>query len=314
MKQQIKIVVAVIAIGAGTLFLAGCQEKVDVNVGKEGTSVNTSGTSVNSGSATGNSAVQTKAVKNNLVIVMDASGSMAEKVDGRAKMDIAKEAVYKLIDGLASDVNLGIVAYGHKGNSTQAQKTVSCQGIEEVYYIGGLDKASAKAQLANLQPTGWTPMASSLQKAQQMLANYSGQNNKILLASDGEETCGGNPIAQAKALQSAGAKVDVVGFDVAGAAETQLKDISINGNGSYFSVKNANDFNVTVGDYGVSVNAGGASVNVGNNGAVDIKTGDASVNVGSDGSTDIKAGDASVQVNDKGAKVNVPGVDINTGF
>lgn len=314
MKQKIKIAAVVMAISAGTLFLAGCQEKAGVSVSENGTSVNTPSAAVNSGSGAMKDTAQAPAVRNNLVIVMDASGSMAERIDGKLKMDIAKEAVYKLIDGLANDVNLGIVAYGHKGNSTQAQKMVSCQGIEEVYYIGGLNKASAKAQIANLQPTGWTPMANSLQKAQQMLANYPGQNNKILLASDGEETCGGDPIAQAKALQAAGAKVDVVGFDVAGEAETQLKDISINGNGSYFSVKNANDFNVTVGDYGVSVNAGGASVNVGNNGAVNVNTGDASVNVGSDGSTDIKAGDASVQVNDKGAKINVPGVDINTGY
>ncbi len=182
--------------------------------------------------------------QNNTVLIFDASGSMAGQVDGRSKLDIAKEAVSKYVDNLAdTNVNLSVVVYGHKGNNSTSQKKNSCEGIEEVYYLGGVNSEVVKKKVAPLRATGWTPIAQSFLKAKEILSQYQGEqyNNSILLVSDGKETCDGNPIEIIKELQASGLKVtaNVIGFDVGGEDERQLKNIAENGNGQYYSAKSA---------------------------------------------------------------------------
>jgi Ca-activated chloride channel family protein len=97
-----------------------------------------------------------------------------------------------------------------------------------------------------MKPTGWTPIANSLEKAQQILSQYSGDghNNSIILVSDGKETCDGNPIDIAKKLKASQLNViiNVIGFDVGGEDERQLQEVANSGGGDYFSVKKAIDF------------------------------------------------------------------------
>lgn len=188
-----------------------------------------------------------KKSKTNIVMIFDSSGSMAAKIDGKSKMDIAKNATNKFVEGIKdSEVNLSMVVYGHKGSNSANDKAVSCAGIEEVYWFGPVDPTVIKTKFNNLNPTGWTPIASSLEKAKNILVEKSlkGDNNIILLVSDGEETCGGNPIAVTQGIKNAnlGIKVNVIGFDVGGATEDQLKKIAEAGDGQYSSVKNEKDF------------------------------------------------------------------------
>ncbi len=49
-----------------------------------------------------------------VIIVFDASGSMAGDIDGRDKIDIAKEVISGIVPGIASEVELGLIAYGHR--------------------------------------------------------------------------------------------------------------------------------------------------------------------------------------------------------
>lgn len=185
--------------------------------------------------------------QNNLVIIFDASGSMAGQVDGQPKIAIAKNAVKKYIDSLGNDknVNLSIIVYGHKGSNSHAHKPVSCNGIEEIYYLGGVDAVVAKRKIDSFSATGWTPIARSLDKAGEILkSNPVNGESFVLLVSDGKETCDGDPIAAVKGLNASGMKVtaNVIGFDVGGEDERQLKNIAEAGGGDYFSVKNAQDF------------------------------------------------------------------------
>lgn len=186
-------------------------------------------------------------VENNLVIIFDASGSMAGQVEGRAKIDIAKDSVKKYIDKLGTDqsLNLSIVAYGHKGSNSAQHKGISCSGIEDIYYMGKVNAQIAKSKIDGLSSTGWTPIARSLDKAEQILKTRPvNGKNFILLVSDGKETCDGDPIATVKRLNDSGLKItaNVIGFDVGGEDEKQLKNIAEAGDGDYFSVKNAQEF------------------------------------------------------------------------
>ena len=183
--------------------------------------------------------------KKNLVLIFDASGSMAAKINGKRKIDIAKDAAKKFIDQVANEEGfaLSIVVYGHKGSNAQSQKKISCNGIEEVYYLGNVDAEIAKSKLDKFDATGWTPIANSFKKAEAILSKYSNDENFILLVSDGKEMCDGDPVTTIKEIKSKGlnVKADVIGFDVGGADESQLKAIAQAGDGDYFSVSSAVD-------------------------------------------------------------------------
>ncbi len=176
-----------------------------------------------------------------MVLIFDASGSMAGQIDGKTKFDIAKDAAKKFIDQVAGDDSfaLSIVVYGHKGSNSAAHKKTSCDGIEEVYYLGPVEPNVAKRKLDSFKATGWTPIARSFEMAADILNEKPADENYIFLVSDGKETCDGDPIAVAKKLNTGNLHVtaNVVGFDVGGADEAQLKDIAAAGGGDYFSVK-----------------------------------------------------------------------------
>lgn len=184
--------------------------------------------------------------KNNMVLVFDSSGSMATKVGGVSKIDQAKSAAKTFLQNVdGKDLNVSIIAYGHKGSNNIRDKATSCSGVDEIYYMGPVNAKIAQGKLDVLNATGWTPISDALKKAESILGKYSGDQNinSILLLSDGEETCGGNPIETAKRLKESGLKVhvNVIGFDVAGNEEKQLQEIANAGGGDYFSAKKQDD-------------------------------------------------------------------------
>lgn len=185
--------------------------------------------------------------KKNLVLILDSSGSMAPKIGGKTKIEIAKEAALNFVKNLNGEVNVSIIAYGHKGSNSASDKAVSCAGIEEIYWLDKIKLDVITSKVSFLQATGWTPIADSLQKASDILAKYPGDQyqNSVLLISDGEETCGGNPVSKAKELNGNDIKLitNVIGFNVGGTAENQLKNISQNGGGVYYSARSSEELN-----------------------------------------------------------------------
>ena len=71
----------------------------------------------------------TKAQEGNLVFILDASGSMWGQVEGKAKIDIAKEVLAGLIMDLPEGLNVGLVAYGHRRKG-------ACAGAKQDATIG----------------------------------------------------------------------------------------------------------------------------------------------------------------------------------
>jgi Mg-chelatase subunit ChlD len=188
-----------------------------------------------------------KKAKTNIIMIFDSSGSMATKIEGKSKLDIAKNATNKFIENIkSSGANLGVLVYGHKGSNNSKDKTISCAGIEEVYWFGVINPDVAKSKFNNLNATGWTPIAKSLEMAKDILIKKATKEDKniIMLISDGEETCNSDPVAMTKEIKNAGfnIKVNVIGFDVGGTTEAQLRKIAEAGDGQYSSVKNEKDF------------------------------------------------------------------------
>ncbi|MDF2758154.1 MAG: von Willebrand factor, type [Thermomicrobiales bacterium] len=153
----------------------------------------------------------------NLELILDLSGSMARDIGGgETRMEAAKRVMNDVIDALPEreGVNVGFRIYGHLGNNTEAGRDVSCQSSELVVPIQGVNKPALRDQVAAAEPIGWTPIALSLQRAGGDFQPGEGVANHILLVTDGEETCGGDPCAVAESLREGEARLTthVVGF------------------------------------------------------------------------------------------------------
>ncbi|WP_295455349.1 VWA domain-containing protein [uncultured Thiodictyon sp.] len=171
----------------------------------------------------------------NLVFILDASGSMSAKVQGQPKIQIAKTVLTDLIADLPAGTQVGLVAYGHR------QKD-DCQDVEELATLGPLDKKTLTAKLQALAPKGKTPITDSVRMVAEGLKTREDATT-IVLVSDGEETCNGDPCALVKELKASGIKfvMHVVGFDVAEKEKAQLACIAAAGGGTYFTAKNAGE-------------------------------------------------------------------------
>lgn len=291
--------VAVVVV-ASTMMLGGCSSpfgsstpdvqttgQTQMVTGEGSVSVKTEGEDSTTGVA---------AMKKNVVVIFDASGSMNKTLGGEKKIDIAKRSVNSYIDTLESDVNLSLLVYGHAGSNSTTDKPVSCDTVEEKYYLGPVNAAVVKGKVDAIPAKGWTPITKALDKANSILAAHPGEDNRIILVSDGQETCGGNPVTAAQKIKASNARVDVIGFDVAGAVETELKNISIQGGGGYISIKDADDFNVVINKGTIDVVTSGATVNIGADGKLDVVTDGAAVKMDG-GDLDVKTDDAAVKMN-----------------
>ena len=175
-------------------------------------------------------------------IILDASGSMNERVEGEAKIDTAKRVLINLIEswkqeGL-SDMEVGLRVYGHEFD-TQGSKQKACNASELLLPIEKLDVEKIKKAIEPIEAKGYTPIALSLKLSQNDFKI--GQDNMVILISDGKETCGGDPCGIAKQLHDSGIKlkVEVVGFDISSADKRELECIARVSGGKLYSAKDA---------------------------------------------------------------------------
>lgn len=184
---------------------------------------------------------EVKAETFNIEVILDSSGSMAKQMDGKTRMELAKESIEKFASSLPKEANISLRVYGHKGTGSDKDKSLSCSSNELVYPMQPYDKGGLSQALSKFKPAGWTPLAQAITEAQKDLIQYKGDANKniIYIVSDGIETCGGNPVAAAKSLKESGISplVNIIGFDVAGKDQQQLQEIAKAAGGSYANVK-----------------------------------------------------------------------------
>ncbi len=170
-----------------------------------------------------------------ILFILDASGSMWGRVEGRTKIEIARDVLQEMLLGLPEDQPAGLMAYGHRRKG-------DCADIEALIPVGAGQNAALAKTVRKLQPKGMTPISDALVSAAESL-KYKENAASIVLVSDGVETCKGDPCAVAKSLHQAGVdlKVYVVGFDVSGLEEQDLQCIADVGGGRFFTAGGARD-------------------------------------------------------------------------
>lgn len=185
----------------------------------------------------------TASVEQNVLLVLDSSGSMAaDDGSGTIKIDAARAALERYAFGVPPNYRLGLEVFGHRGSNEESGKAESCAGIDIVSPLGSLNRDNAAAALNQFQPTGYTPIAAALTRAAEAFAGTEGAGNRVILVTDGIETCEGDPVAAAAALKQAGiaVTVDVVGFDVEGDADREaLQRIAEATGGTYTNARDA---------------------------------------------------------------------------
>ncbi|MCX4742269.1 VWA domain-containing protein [Streptomyces antibioticus] len=175
-------------------------------------------------------------------LVLDVSGSMRTKdIDGGTRMAAAKQAFNEVLDATPEEVQLGIRTLG--ANYPGDDQKTGCKDTAQLYPVGPLDRTEAKAAVATLSPTGWTPIGPALLKAADDLDGGSG-SKRIVLISDGEDTCAPlDPceVAREIAAKGIGLTIDTLGLVPNTKMRQQLSCIAEATGGTYTSVEHTDE-------------------------------------------------------------------------
>lgn len=173
------------------------------------------------------------AAPQNLVLILDASGSMWGRLGSETKIESARRVVRDLAGKLPADSKLGLVAYGHRRKG-------DCSDIETLAPAGSADGLGVADRVDKLNPLGMTPITKAFEQGA-ATAKQAGAPGTIVLVTDGLETCGGDPCAAVRAAKAAGQDfvLHIVGFDVAKENVSSLECSAQAGGGLYIPAENA---------------------------------------------------------------------------
>ena len=187
--------------------------------------------------------ISTKTI--NVELILDSSGSMAENAtETETKMEAAKRAMAEVINQIPerNGLNVGFRVYGHKGSNREEDRAASCTSTELLVPIEGIDRDRLRDKVNSFRPTGWTPLARSLEaSAGDFPTGGQGVTNAVILVTDGEETCGGDPCAVAGKLHAGDISLTthVVGFGLSAEQKQSVSCIAEEGGGELFEADDA---------------------------------------------------------------------------
>ncbi|TYB39104.1 VWA domain-containing protein [Micromonospora sp. AP08] len=175
-------------------------------------------------------------------LVLDVSGSMrARDIDGRSRISVAQQAFNEVVDALPDETQLGIRVLGatYRGKD----KKQGCLDTQQIVPVGPVDRTRAKAAVATLRPTGFTPVGLALRSAAQDLGTGS-TARRIVLITDGEDTCAPpDPCEVARELAAQGTRlvVDTLGLAPDEKVRRQLLCIAGATGGTYTAAQSADE-------------------------------------------------------------------------
>lgn len=177
--------------------------------------------------------------KTDIEFLLDLSGSMRKVADGETQIETARQALAKALANIQGDTQTALRVYGHRVEQTN--KAESCKDTELVVPFAADNHATIKSKMAALEPKGFTPIAYSLEQSKNDFSLTREAKKVIILLSDGEETCDGDPIAVLKKLKEEGFElvVHAIGFNVDAKTREQLEAIADFTGGKYFDAQGA---------------------------------------------------------------------------
>ncbi|ROU03807.1 VWA domain-containing protein [Histidinibacterium lentulum] len=171
----------------------------------------------------------------NLMIVLDGSGSMWGRIEGETKIELARRSLSHVLSEATPDMQIGLLAYGHRARG-------ECTDIETVVPMGPAMQTVPEiiGAAQGLNPRGMTPITDAVTAAAEAM-RYTERSATIVLVTDGIETCGGDPCALGRTLTAQGVdfRAHVVGFDLDDDEQRQVSCLADATGGQFLAADNA---------------------------------------------------------------------------
>jgi len=174
-----------------------------------------------------------------VLVAVDASGSMAGRVAGQSKVDLDRLAARTFVQGLPAEAEAGLLVFGQAGDNTPRGKAPSCAAVS-LTVPSSRDRAALLRGVAAVRAVGWTPLAAALRRAETLLVQGGRPGGQVIyVVSDGQETCGGDPVSVARAIngEPTRAAVNIIGFAVPSGEAAALAAVAAAGGGRFVNVE-----------------------------------------------------------------------------
>lgn len=161
-----------------------------------------------------------------VMVVIDGSGSMRDGFPGASsRIDAAKQSITQVVQNLHKDIKTGLVSFTDC-NETSTPKKYSYAERPELL-----------SRVRAVSPTRGTSLANSIRRAGNAAKSVGPAT--VIVVSDGEDTCGGDPCAAARALKSQKPLLTVNVIDLSGSRSSVLQCVANATGGRVFAPRNA---------------------------------------------------------------------------
>lgn len=169
-----------------------------------------------------------------VVLVVDASGSMRDSIPGAAnRMQAAQRSIGQLVAGLPQDVDVGLVEF------------TDCSRIERDRFYSANERTQLMGRVNSLTPDRGTPLARSVERAGSVISSQ--VDGVVVVVTDGADSCGGDPCAAARAVARSRPNVKINVIDISGSAANPTAQCMANATGGrVFHPNSAADMQVMV--------------------------------------------------------------------
>lgn len=141
-----------------------------------------------------------------VVLVVDGSNSMNEPfAGGTSRIEQARSSIRNMVSGLPPGVDVGLIDFR------------GCENVRRDRFYSDSERGQLIGEVQRLQPWGGTALARSIERAGNVVSND--VDSVIVVVSDGEESCHGDPCAAARALKASKPNAVVNVIDISGNAK-----------------------------------------------------------------------------------------------
>ncbi len=160
--------------------------------------------------------------RDNVVICLDASGSMKESMPGSSltKMEAARQAIATVLAGVPEATQVGLLVFSGQGK----------QSGDWVFQLGKRDDRTLIRRLNRIMPKGGTPLGEYMVKGTEALLEQRAKQNgygtyRLLVVTDGEASDKEVLAAAMPDIRTRGLMLDVIGVKMSG-AHSLANDVS----------------------------------------------------------------------------------------
>ncbi|MBQ9245838.1 VWA domain-containing protein [bacterium] len=189
-----------------------------------------------------------------ILFIVDFSGSMNKKMGYTPKIYLAIDAIEDLVRSAPDDKKIGLRIFGVTDKEVVRQtptgivfnKQNICSASTLMLPIAKYNAGNISEKLSRINPSGGSPIGYSLRQAVQNDFSNGNHIKHIILVTDGGENCGDSPCAYIRSLMNIrhDIKIDVIAITVDNNDYADLDCLAKSTNGNYYNVDSPEDFKI----------------------------------------------------------------------